>query len=52
MDVQSQYEGTGRMVELSRKVPTRMILTYESYTPSPIQSEAFVIPGGYRVIQK
>lgn len=51
LDVASQYEGTGRMVELARKVATRFSLTYESYDTQNIAPEAFVIPSGYKVLK-
>lgn len=48
LDVESQYEGTGRMVELARKVATRFGLTYDSYATDKLAEEAFQIPDGYR----
>lgn len=47
LDVESQYEGSGRMVELARKVATRFGLTYDSYSTDKLADEAFQIPEGY-----
>jgi hypothetical protein len=51
MEVQTQYEGTGRMVELARKVATRFSLTYDSYTTDKLPAAAFQIPDGYKQLK-
>lgn len=48
LEVESQYEGSGRMVELARKVATRLSLAYESYSTKDLEAAAFQIPEGYR----
>ena len=52
LDVQTLYEGQGRMAELARKVPTRMKVTYDGYSGESIKDEAFEIPAGYRSVNK
>lgn len=47
LDVQSQYQGTGRMVELARKVASRFSLTYDSFSTDKLPAVAFQIPDGY-----
>lgn len=47
LDVQTQYEGTGRMVELARKVATRFSLTYDGFSTDKLPPEAFRVPDNY-----
>lgn len=51
-DVQSRYDGTGRMALLSQKMPTRLNLTYENFKTDAIDERAFGVPIGYQIIRK
>lgn len=51
-DVQSRYDGTGRMALLSQKMPTRLSLTYENFKTDAIDERAFGVPIGYQIIRK
>lgn len=51
-DVQSRYEGGGRMATLSQKVPTRLSLTYDNFRTESLDTNAFTIPTGYQVQNK
>lgn len=51
-DVQSRYEGGGRMATLSQKVPTRLSLTYDNFRTEALDANAFTIPSGYQVQNK
>jgi hypothetical protein len=51
-DVQSRYEGTGRMALLSQKMPTRLSLTYDNFKTEAIDERAFGVPIGYQIIRK
>ncbi|MBK6744054.1 MAG: hypothetical protein IPG66_14200 [Hydrogenophilales bacterium] len=52
LDLQSRYEGTGRMAMLSQRVPTRVSLTYDTFKNDTLDEKAFGIPAGYRTIDK
>jgi hypothetical protein len=52
VDVETRYEGTGRMAELSRKMASRIAVTYEKYATDPLKDEVFDIPKGYRVVRQ
>jgi hypothetical protein len=51
LDVETQYQGSGRMVQLAQKVATRFSLTYEDYSTKPIPESEFEIPAGYQVVK-
>lgn len=51
LDVSLNYEGTGRMAELSRKMASRISVNYERYGSDPLKDEYFDIPSSYRVIR-
>ncbi len=51
-DVQSRYEGGGRMATLSQKVPTRLSLTYDNFRTEALEASSFTIPAGYQVQNK
>jgi hypothetical protein len=46
-DVETGYEGMGRMVELARKVATRLSLKYEGFSTEKIPDDVFRTPEGY-----
>jgi len=51
LDVQTRYEGSGRMVELARKVASRLTLAYEDFSTDKIADATFLTPAGYRLIK-
>jgi hypothetical protein len=51
LDVQTRYEGSGRMVELARKVATRLTVAYLDFSTEKIADSVFLVPDGYRVIK-
>ncbi len=51
VDVETRYEGSGRMAELSRKMASRIAVTYEKYSTDPLKDEIFEIPRGYQVVR-
>lgn len=51
VDVETRYEGTGRLAELSRKMASRIAVTYERFSSEPLKDEVFRIPEGYQVIR-
>lgn len=52
LDVQTRYEGNGRMVELARKMVTRLTVAYEDFSTDKIADAAFTVPDGYRVVKQ
>lgn len=52
IDVQSSYEGTGRMAMLSQRVPTRLSVTYDNFKNETLEDFAFTVPAGYQTINK
>lgn len=52
VDVALKYEGTGRIAALSRKMASRISLTYDDYSTENIPKGAFEIPAGYRAIRQ
>jgi hypothetical protein len=51
VDVDTRYQGSGRMAELSRKLASHIAVTYERYTTDLVKDEVFEIPKGYRVVR-
>jgi hypothetical protein len=45
------YEGNGPLVNLARKLPTRLGIEFQNYSTNPIAPEAFAIPAGYQTVQ-
>ncbi len=52
VDVETRYEGTGRMAELSRKMASRISVTYEKYATDTLRDDVFEIPKGYRMVKQ
>lgn len=52
VDVETRYEGTGRMAELSRKMASRISVTYDKYSTDLLKPEVFDIPAGYRMVRQ
>jgi hypothetical protein len=47
-----KYEGTGRVASLSKKMASRLSLTFLDYSTAPIPKGTFDIPAGYRVVKQ
>lgn len=52
LDVETRYEGSGRMAELARKMATRLRVVYDDFSTEAIDDEVFTIPKGFQVIRK
>jgi hypothetical protein len=52
MDVETRYEGSGRMVEVARKVATRFRIVYDDFSTDAVADATYAIPPGYQVIKK
>lgn len=52
IDVQSRYDGPGRMALLSQRVPTRVSLTYDDFKNDSLDERVFTVPAGYRTVNK
>ena len=52
VDVSLKYEGTGRIAQLSKKLASRISLTYDDYSSDPIPKGTFDVPAGYRVVKQ
>lgn len=52
IDVDTRYQGSGRLAELSRKLSSRVSVTYERYSVDDIPADVFDVPKGYRVIKQ
>lgn len=52
VDVSLRYEGSGRIAQLSRKLASRISLTYDDYSTAAIPKEIFDVPAGYRVVRQ
>lgn len=51
VDVALRYEGTGRVATLSRKMASRISLTFDDYKTESIPKDTFKVPAGYRVVK-
>jgi hypothetical protein len=52
LDVETRYEGSGRMVDLARKMASRLRIVYDDFSTEAIDASAFAVPAGYRLIKK
>jgi hypothetical protein len=52
VDVSLKYEGTGRIAQLSKKMASRISLTFDDYSTEPIPKDTFQVPAGYRVVKE
>jgi hypothetical protein len=52
VDVSLKYEGSGRIAALSRKMASRISLTYDDYSTENIPKGTFDIPAGYQSIRQ
>lgn len=50
-DVSVDYEGSGPMANLARRMATRVSLVYEQISNAALKDDLFEIPAGYRVIR-
>jgi len=51
VDVDLKYEGQGRVAQLSKKLASRISMTFDDYSTEPIPAGAFDPPPGYRVVR-
>lgn len=51
-EIRLDYEGTGPMAELARRMATHTGLVYESVSTSALTDAAFDIPAGYSVVRR
>jgi hypothetical protein len=51
-EVEASYAGEGRMVELAKRLGTRLGLTIEQFNTDALPAEAFMVPTSYRVMQR
>lgn len=49
-DVEMRYEGSGRLAELGRRMPTRASLAWDRFSTEAVDPTLFAIPEGYRVL--
>jgi hypothetical protein len=52
VDVSLKYEGTGRVATLSKKMASRISLTYDDYSTESIPKGTFDVPAGYQVVRQ
>lgn len=52
VDVSLNYQGQGRVAQLSRKMASRISLSYHDYSTAPIPPEVFEPPAGYQVVRQ
>jgi hypothetical protein len=52
IDVELKYEGGGRMAELARRMGSRLNLVYDNATTEPVPDEFFMVPPGYRQVNR
>jgi hypothetical protein len=51
-EVESSYEGTGPMVNLARKMPSKASVTFQKYSAEAMRPEMFVVPPGYQFVKR
>ncbi len=51
-EMEASYEGNGPMANLARKLPSKASVRFQQFSSEPIKPEMFVIPAGYRLVQK
>lgn len=51
-EVEARYEGTGPLVELARRVGTRIGINFEQFNTDALKDESFIVPANYRVIHR
>lgn len=51
-EIEGSYEGNGPMVNLAKKLPTKVSINFQQFSTDPIKPEQFVLPAGYRVMQR
>jgi len=52
VDVALNYEGTGRVAALSKKMASRISLTFDDYSGEPAPKGTFDVPAGYRMVRQ
>lgn len=51
-DVQLNYEGSGPMADLGRRMATKASIVYESISDADLADSMFQVPADYRVVQR
>lgn len=51
-EVEGSYEGSGPLVNLARKMPSKFSVTFQKFSSDPIKPDMFTIPAGYYQVQK
>ena len=51
-ELEGSYEGNGPMVNLAKKLPTKLSFNFQQFSIDPIKPEMFVVPPGYRLMQR
>jgi len=51
-EVDLRFEGEGRLVELAKRVGTRVGITFEQFNTDALKDESFIVPANYRVIRR
>lgn len=46
------YEGNGPMANLAKRMPTKLSVTFQDFSSTPIKPEVFAIPAGYQQIRR
>ncbi|MDD4881113.1 MAG: hypothetical protein PHR30_07325 [Gallionellaceae bacterium] len=51
-DIQLNYEGSGPMADLGRRMATKAGIVYETQSDAPLDDALFEIPAGYREVRR
>lgn len=51
-ELEGSYEGTGPLVNLARKMPSKISVTFQKFSSDAIGQDMFMIPAGYQQMQK
>jgi hypothetical protein len=49
-ELEGSYEGTGPLVNLARKMPSKISVTFQKFSTDAIKPEMFMIPAGYQQV--
>jgi len=50
-DIQLNYEGSGPMADLARRMATKASIVYDTVSTETLKDELFAIPPGYKVVR-
>lgn len=51
-ELEGSYEGNGPMVNLAKKLPSKMSIDFQQFSTEAIKPDMFVLPAGYRLVQR